>query len=402
MELSENRLHTIDRPFLEGAYWEKRMLTPEPFRPEKQKFISEMRSALYPDFKYFTGFKSWAQNLPTYQDSENKFPFSAAEYAYLIYSDLSGKIIDPGFKIFGSNGRVISGTPSLKPFLKDDNNNKKVEQFREFLKKKNKIISENFKEISVFGYPVVFCLSEKFWVLGSAAGVCYPFGLIVMKPGLSLDEVEKFLIHEFTHAMLNYPGRGLYNVSPKYNYKTRQSGNYYYGPGDLIIESDRSEVRRAYRNRILSIFREEIETYYNQGVSKVGHQNIQQLEFNSAFAQVENYDRDPGQFEQPRLIKQLLDTCAEIAPTLATLIQAEEKYDPPLDEISLEEIFKYDLEFAKEVDSTLRFWKLLLSKSSPVTIEKLIGYVQAANSFDQISVANLKQIRESIGVTTFC
>ncbi|MEI6729602.1 MAG: hypothetical protein WCK98_08255, partial [bacterium] len=68
------------------------------------------------------------------------------------------------------------------------------------------------------------------------------------------------------------------------------------------------------------------------------------------------------------------------------------QFNPPLGQMSLTEIYKYDPQFAKELDSTLRFWRLLLSKSSPDTIEKLITYVQAADSFDKISMTHLSSI----------
>jgi hypothetical protein len=193
---------------------------------------------------------------------------------------------------------------------------------------------------------------------------------------INLEELRLSIIHEITHAGLNYPGNNLYNTFSRNERKLLDTTTYY-EPADKFNKEEKEKIKTTYKLKILDIFRQEVECYfygasvnYGNNISYILKKTDQEW-FNYAFAQVENFDRDPREFREP------------------------------LYKISLTEIKKYDPDFGIELEMTLNFWKLVLEKSSAEKMPEIIKFIQNSNTFDQISIKNLESIRKEIDITTF-
>jgi hypothetical protein len=251
------------------------------------------------------------------------------------------------------------------------------EALDKFFTRNKEEIETNFMELRVFGYPVILVMNKKYWPKSTASAHHNVNGYILLR-GYDVDEksLREDLVHELTHAIANYPD--IDDSSKIWTEKTREldrvSKNYYYTPEDLFNKDSQKAVGEVYKDRVLDMFRQEVESYYTCGEIRILKQ-IKQKQFNDILAQVEDFDRNPKEFESD--------------------LFEEYHFTNSLRGISLIEIQKHDPEFGKELDSTLRFWKMVLENSSPERIEKIIDFIQSASSFDQISIRNLSFIYKS-------
>ena len=250
------------------------------------------------------GFREWAENcLPTYIDSDIKFPYSPQELAFLFYMKHAGKTITPNIiiEVFDRNKlEQDSFWIDLDPRPNNTDDQKAI--YREFLDRHAKTISKYFKLETIFGYPVVSVMDRKFWPRTQAEATHLETGIIFLREWSSDSKKEERLRHELTHAMVNYRRKFVSNPLPDNKFKARFSDRRWYGPLDFIDLEEQMKVRDLYKMRIIGIFQEEIETYYNQGkFSGAEREYFSQEYFNLAFAQVHNFDRPLSEFQQEEL-----------------------------------------------------------------------------------------------------
>lgn len=240
------------------------------------------------------------------------------------------------------------------------NQNAKADEIEKLLKENQNLIDKKIWSIALFGYPIVF-VPEEFWEKNSnSKGFHSSFGLVAIKndSDLSLEGLKAVLIHELVHAINKYKIENL-------NSKIVEKGITWYEAVETFDPKARESVRNFYKIRIFKIFREEIQTYYTQGLwGNNLDEMFDKTTFMYAYGQINSTYSDDN-------------------------------------EISLPNIQKYDPEFALELKRTFAFWKLVLSKSLPTEIEKIIHFVQSKSSFEEISINNLQKIREEIKISPF-
>ncbi len=307
------------------------------------------------------GFRQWAENnLPIDKYTGEKFPLGSTNLHFFELSNQEKTEL---------NELVKDGK---KPTIGEV-----YEALDKFFTRNKEEIETNFMELRVFGYPVILVMNKKYWPKSTASAHHNVNGYILLR-GYDVDEksLREDLVHELTHAIANYPD--IDDSSKIWTEKTREldrvSKNYYYTPEDLFNKDSQKAVGEVYKDRVLDMFRQEVESYYTCGEIRILKQ-IKQKQFNDILAQVEDFDRNPKEFESD--------------------LFEEYHFTNSLRGISLIEIQKHDPEFGKELDSTLRFWKMVLENSSPERIEKIIDFIQSASSFDQVSIRNLSFIYKS-------
>jgi hypothetical protein len=351
----------IDRrqiPFVlrDTANWEQWILE------QNGKFQTPGEKHFLKAFEDDTELRSWAEaNLPFDVGYKRQTPFTIKQHAFLKCYEFCGYKI-PEFETLTDEQLETECLPESPKTL----------ALKSFFKRYQHQIESKIIASRIFGVPVCIVLDKNLWPDAQTIGLHTHSGLIMISNRSDTNLIKSYTRHEIIHA------KELYRNAANNNFP--QDRCRYYNPEASFQYSTDSEknkslgreiTRNDVKQRILNVFREEIETYFVQD-SILEFSGYSQDFFNYAFSGLYNFDRDARQFNPNYNFKG--------------------EFNPPLGQMSLAEIYKYDPEFAQELDTTLRFWRLLLTKSSPEKIEKLIGYVQAASSFEAISVTNLSAI----------
>ena len=347
--------------------------------PSHENFTKFLNAILKSPYQDYSGFREWAEKtLPIDTNSPELAQWGAPDWKF------------PPETLFYAKTRTE--IPELKSLTQDSPLEDVYNRLAIFFERKKDRIYNDFKSIRIFGYPVIIIMKKEDWPDAEATATHYSTAGFITIRGfgeIDLEELRFSIIHEITHAGLNYPGNNLYNTFSRDERKLLDTTTYY-EPADKFNKEEKEKIKTTYKLKILDIFRQEVECYfygasvnYGNNISYILKKTDQEW-FNYAFAQVENFDRDPREFHQD---SKLLDDLRE--------------FREPLYKISLTEIKKYDPDFGIELEMTLNFWKLVLEKSSAEKMPEIIKFIQNANTFDQISIKNLESIRKEIDITTF-
>ncbi|MEI6728351.1 MAG: hypothetical protein WCK98_01785 [bacterium] len=268
----------IDRkqiPFVlrDTANWEQWILE------QNGKFQTPGEKHFFEAFQNDTQLRIWAEaNLPFDVGYKRQVPFTIKQHAFQKCYEFCGFEI-PEFETLTDEQLEAECLPKSPKTL----------ALKSFFKRHQHQIESKIIASRIFGIPVCIVLDKNLWPDAETIGLHTHSGLIMLSNRSDISLIKSYARHEIIHAKELYRNAANNNFPQDICSYYDPETSFQYSMDDEKNKSlGRGVTRNDVKQRILNVFREEIETYYVQD-SVLEFSGYSQDFFNNAFSGLYNY-----------------------------------------------------------------------------------------------------------------